>query len=206
MPVLSNVTATMATVLATRLDTAAVDVRTFDGKFDKDHTTVKAPGVLIACLGFDEVDDQFPVMVDAKFFAVCVTRTPAAAQVSPTMPKRRPRDACADLAALVTRIVKTEPLWLDADDVAQCSGAATKVRASNDYTNSLKLDGHSAWAVTWNQRVEFEPEITDAELTQLSMIHFTLAMGPEADTLQEQLDDDTPDIEIQADLPEDVVI
>jgi hypothetical protein len=201
---LNHVTDTMATVLRTRLSTAAVDVRSFDGRFGadgKDFVTVKAPGVLVACLGFAEQDDQIPVEVDAQFFAVCITRTPDNAGASGA--HRTPADIAAVLATLVTRIVKTER-WEDSDDIATTSGPATRVRASNDYTNALSMKGMSAWAVTWNQRVELDPEITEAELTNLTTLFFTLAMGPDG-TAEEQEADDTPDIEIQVDLPEDVV-
>ena len=204
MTTISHVTATMASVLGTRLSTASVDTRAFDGKFGgdgKDFTTVKAPGVLIACLGWDEVDDQVPVEIDARFFAVCIARTTAAADVSGD-PRKRPADVAADLATIVARIVHVER-WVDADDAPAAIGRARKIRASNDYTNALTAKGHSAWAVTWTQRVQLDGVPGAAELTNLSTIMFTLAMGPDG-TLAEQLADATPDISIQVDLPEDV--
>lgn len=208
MTALSHVLDTMAASL--RTDLSGVDVRVFDGRFGgdgKDHVTVKAPGVLLAVLGFDEDGDQEPVEVDAKFFAVCITRDHAAAAADPEATveraRREPHAVCADLAAQVTRVVKRQ-LWTDLDSRLTCIGRATRVKASNDYTNALSMKGHSAWAVTWNQKVQLDARFTTADLVNLSGIDFTLAMGP-GDTIEEQRDNDTPNIEIQVDLPEDVV-
>jgi hypothetical protein len=193
----------MADVLKTRLATAAVDVRSFDGRFGtsdgKNTVTVKAPGVLVAMLGFDEEDDQDPIEVTGKFFAACITRTPSAAVVDG--PIRPPSDVCSDLASLVLRIVKSER-WKDTDGMPVCIGRAQRARAGNDYTNALTDKGHSAWAVTWNQRFQLDADISDAELVRLRRIFYTLAMGP-GDTLDEQLENDTPDIDIQVEFPED---
>jgi len=201
---LSHVTATMASVLRTRLAAASIDTRSFDGRFGadgKDHITVNAPAVLVACLGFEELDDQLPIEVDAKFFAVCITRATDAAVVAGD-PRRTPADVAGDLAALVMRIVMVER-WVDADDMPTTIGRAKRARASNDYTNALTAKGHSAWAVTWTQRVRLDGEPDAAEIVNLSTIMFTLAMGP-GETLAEQIANATPDISIQVDLPEDV--
>lgn len=149
-----------------------------DGEFRADGPetrTLRAPAVLVACLGCGTVDDAYePPVASTRWGAFCITRTPdrEAGEASRG-------DAAMALAFTVAGLVAGNR-W------GVAHGPAEDVTAQNLFATDMAQRGFSLWVVQWEQGLALEPRTDAAALRDLRIVQATYDMQPDTDATQDQ--------------------
>ncbi len=177
-------------VLKEKLGETVRTVAKHPGRFGgdgKEFWSLATPGVLVACIGAPATEPGYePAVATLSLVAFCVARIGKGTSDQD--------EYAMDLAATVAAIVSTER-W-DGEGY----GTAASVAWRNEFSERLADKGVAMWSVAWQQQIELDPaqQVPDL-LNSLKRIHFTFVAGIK-DVPGNDTDDDTDDIEAQAEL------